>query len=147
VIVKDPAAGTTFLIVAVESFDRTTAKTSDVVETNELVTTSDVAAAAKFTVPDILLIVWAPVVPPAVTVVGYEINPVDAIVIMLTSVFSDDPETPASATCKVIEPPRPVPVPRPPAIVIEPPDMFVPDPPVPLTTHVVGVAFVTPFPK
>jgi hypothetical protein len=56
-IVKDPAAGTTFLIVAVVSLVLTTAKTMLAVVTSEFVTTKDVAAAAKLTVPEVLLIV------------------------------------------------------------------------------------------
>ena len=56
-ITKLPEPGTTFLIVAVESFVRTTAKQVEFAETSELVTVRDVAAAAKFTVPDTLLIV------------------------------------------------------------------------------------------
>ena len=67
-IVNDPAPGTTFFICAVLSFVLTTAKTMLDVVQRLFVTTSDVADAAKFTVPDGLLIVCAPVVPAAVLV-------------------------------------------------------------------------------
>ena len=67
-IVKEPAAGTTFLICAVASFVRTSANTSEAVVQSELVTTSAVAPAAKLTVPLGLFIVCAPVVPAAVLV-------------------------------------------------------------------------------
>jgi hypothetical protein len=67
-IVNCPAPGSTFLISAVVSFVLTTAKTIDDVVQSEFVTINDVAPAAKFTVPDGLLIVCAPVVPVAVLV-------------------------------------------------------------------------------
>ena len=62
VIVKEPADATTFFIIAVGSFVRTTGNISDAVETSEFVTVSEVAPAAKFTVPALLFIVLAPVV-------------------------------------------------------------------------------------
>jgi hypothetical protein len=68
VIVNDPAAGTTFLIVAVVSFVRTTAKTILAVVTSAFVTTILNCPAAILTVPDGRLIVCAPVVPVAVLV-------------------------------------------------------------------------------
>ena len=67
-MVNEPAPGTTFLICAVASFVRTSANTSEEVAQRELVTTSAVAPAAKFTVPLGLFIVCAPVVPAAVLV-------------------------------------------------------------------------------
>ena len=77
VITNDPAPGTTFLSVAVASFVLSTAKQMLVAETIELVTVTVVPAAAMFTVPEILLIVWFPVVPPAVLVAGNVNTPVD----------------------------------------------------------------------
>ena len=65
-IVKEPEPGTTFFINAVVSFVRTTANTILLAVHCAFVTTREVAAAAKLTVPAILLIVCAPVVPPAV---------------------------------------------------------------------------------
>ncbi len=62
-IVNEPAAGTTFLIVAVASFVRTVANTIEEVVQSELVTVSAVAPAAKLTLPEGALIVWFPVVP------------------------------------------------------------------------------------
>ena len=56
-IVNEPDPGTTFFMVAVVSFVLTTAKTIDDVVQSEFVTTSDEAPAAKFTVPDGMLIV------------------------------------------------------------------------------------------
>ena len=67
-MVNDPADGTAFLISAVASFVRIVQKTSDVADTRLLVTTTDVPPAAIFTVPDVLLIVCAPVVPVGVLV-------------------------------------------------------------------------------
>lgn len=55
-------------MIAVASFVLTEAYTIEVVAHIELVTTRDVAHAAKFTVPDGLFIVCAPVVPVAVFV-------------------------------------------------------------------------------
>lgn len=69
-IVKLPAAATAFTLAAVASFVAMVQWiTLDVVQ-SEFVTTRDVAAAAKFTDPLVLLIVCAPVVPPAVMVFG-----------------------------------------------------------------------------
>jgi uncharacterized protein involved in response to NO len=62
-IVNEPAAGTTFFIIAVASFVRIVANTSEDVVQSELVTVSAVAPAAKFTLPEGVLIVWFPVVP------------------------------------------------------------------------------------
>ena len=67
-IVKLHDAGTTFLIVAVASLVLSVAKTSEEVVTRELVTVTVVQAAAIFTVPLVLLIVWFPVVQAAVFV-------------------------------------------------------------------------------
>ena len=67
-IVNEPAAGTTFLICAVASFVRTVANTIELVVQRELVTTSEIAPAAKLTVPLGRSIVCAPVVPAAVLV-------------------------------------------------------------------------------
>ena len=67
-IVNEPAAGTTFLIVAVASFVRTVANTMEEVVQSELVTTSAEAPIAKLTVPLGLSIVCGPVVPAAVLV-------------------------------------------------------------------------------
>ena len=52
----------------VESLVATVAMTTLLAVTRSQVTTSEVAAAAKFTRPEVLLIVCAPVVPPAVMV-------------------------------------------------------------------------------
>ena len=68
VITNDPAAGTTFFRVAVLSLVRIVANTVEFAVHWLLVTVTVVWDAAKFTVPDALLIVWLPVVPPAVTV-------------------------------------------------------------------------------
>ena len=62
-IVNEPAAGTTFFIIAVASFVRTVANTMEEVVQSELVTTSAVAPIAKLTVPLGLFIVCGPVVP------------------------------------------------------------------------------------
>ena len=78
-IVNEPAAGTTFLIVAVASFVRITGRTIEAVVQSELVTTSEVAPAAKLTVPLGLFIVCAPVVPAAVLVAQYDIFPLFSI--------------------------------------------------------------------
>ena len=56
-IVKEPAAGTTFLITAVASFVRIVANTRLFAVTKLFVTTRLVAAGAKLTVPDALLMV------------------------------------------------------------------------------------------
>jgi hypothetical protein len=77
--VKEPAPGTTFLITAVVSFVRTVANTIDEAVHSALVTTKEEAAAAKFTVPDGLSIVTAPVVPAAVLVAKYEVLPLFSI--------------------------------------------------------------------
>lgn len=69
-ITKDPAPGTTFLIVQVASLVRTLVKIILLVVENAFVTVMVEAAAAKLTVPETLLIVLSPVVPPAVIVVG-----------------------------------------------------------------------------
>jgi hypothetical protein len=55
---------------------------------SELVTTREVAAAAKFTDPDALLIVCAPVVPPAVMVFGTAIAPVRVTVVAASVMLS-----------------------------------------------------------
>jgi hypothetical protein len=68
--VNEPAAATTDTVFMVVSAVPTVAVITLLVVTNELVTTREVAAAAKFTVPDCLLMVCAPVVPVAVTVFG-----------------------------------------------------------------------------
>ena len=78
-MVNEPAAGTTFLIVAVASFVRITGRTIDDVVQSELVTTSEVAPAAKLTVPLGLFIVCAPVLPAAVLVARYDILPFASI--------------------------------------------------------------------
>lgn len=66
---NEPAAGTVDLTnVQVASAVRIVVKISDDVLTSEFVTVIAVAAAAKFTVPAVLLIVRLPVVPPAVIV-------------------------------------------------------------------------------
>ena len=75
VIVNDPAAGTTFLIVAVVSFVRTTAKTMLEVVTSAFVTTRVDVPAKKLTVPDGRCIVCAPVAPVAVFVAQYDTLP------------------------------------------------------------------------
>lgn len=75
VIVNDPAAGTTFFMVAVVSFVRTTAKTMLDVVTRLFVTTILVAPASKFTVPLGRLIICAPVVPVAVLVANNATRP------------------------------------------------------------------------
>ena len=62
-IVNVPDPGTTFFIIAVASFVRTVANTSEDVVQSELVTVSAVAPAAKLTLPEGVLIVWLPVVP------------------------------------------------------------------------------------
>ena len=62
-IVNEPEVGTTFLIIAVASFVRTVANTSEDVVQSELVTVSAVAPIAKFTLPLGRSIVWLPVVP------------------------------------------------------------------------------------
>ena len=67
-IVNEPAPGTTFLITAVVSFVRTVANTIELVVQSEFVTTSEEVPPKKFTVPDGLFIVCAPVVPAAVLV-------------------------------------------------------------------------------
>ena len=67
-IVKLPNPGTQFFTYAVVSFVLTTHKIMLDVVTKLFVTVNDVAEAAKFTVPDGLLMVWFPVVPPAVLV-------------------------------------------------------------------------------
>ena len=74
-IVNEPAPGTTFFIVAVASLVRTTGSTIELVVQSEFVTTKEVAPAAKFTVPEGLFIVCAPVVPAAVLVAQYVILP------------------------------------------------------------------------
>ena len=96
-IVNDPDVGTTFAIRAVVSSVRITHSTIEFADTSEFVTVTVVPAAAILTVPVSLFIVWFPVVPPAVTVVGYETSPFDATVTCVTSAFSDDPELPAGA--------------------------------------------------
>ena len=68
--VNEPAAATAATDFMVVSFVPTVAMMMELVVTRESVTTRDVAAAAKFTVPAFLLIVCAPVVPPAVTVLS-----------------------------------------------------------------------------
>jgi hypothetical protein len=108
-IVKEPAPGTTFFMYAVVSFVLTTAKTIDDVVQSEFVTTNDVAPAAKFTVPDGLLIVCAPVVPDAVLVAQYVFLPSERMRKMsLPSEFSkftisDDEEFPALRTSSLAD--------------------------------------------
>lgn len=86
-IVKEPAPGTTFFMYAVVSFVLTTAKTMDAVVHSEFVTNNEVAPAAKFTVPDGLLIVCAPVVPVAVLVAKNAVRPSALIFIISFVVF------------------------------------------------------------
>lgn len=74
-IVKEPAPGTTFFMVAVASFVLITGKIIDDVVQSELFTSLDVSPAAMFIVPDGLLIVCAPVVPDAVFVAKNAIRP------------------------------------------------------------------------
>jgi hypothetical protein len=68
VIVNDPDASVTLALVNVASVPSTVIITIDEVVTSELVTTNEVAVAAKFTLPEGLLIVCAPVVPVVVLV-------------------------------------------------------------------------------
>ena len=69
-MVNDPAAGMTCTPFMVLSLEPTVARITELVETKELVTTSEAALAAKFTLPAFLLIVRAPVVPTGVMVVS-----------------------------------------------------------------------------
>ena len=77
-MVNEPAAGTTFSIHAVASLVLITANTMDDVVHRLLVTTNEVAAAAKLTVPDALLMVCAPVVPAAVLVAANDVFPLSS---------------------------------------------------------------------
>ena len=65
---NDPAPATTETLFMLVSLVPTVQMITLDVVTKELVTTSDVAPAAKLTLPDDLLIVCAPVVPVAVMV-------------------------------------------------------------------------------
>jgi hypothetical protein len=114
-IVKEPASGTTFFISAVVSFVLTTAKTIDDVVQSEFVTTNDVAPAAKFTVPDGLLIVCAPVVPDAVLVAKNAIRPS-----FLMPKISVPPESSNIAVFAADDVPVPLTVKRPDDTVSEP---------------------------
>ena len=75
VSVKLPAAETATTDFMVASSVATVATITLAVVTRELVTTSELAAAAKFTEPTVLLIVCAPVVPSAVTVLSRMMSP------------------------------------------------------------------------
>jgi len=100
VIVKDPAEATTFLIIAVGSFERMTGKIRDSVETSELVTVIEVAPAAKFTVPAALLIVRAPVVPAVVFVASMPNDPEFPIVRLFVGESVPMPTLPVVACIK-----------------------------------------------
>lgn len=69
-MVKDPAAATAATDLSVVSLVPTVQMMTLLTVTRELVTTSEVAAAAKLTEPEGWLIVRAPVVPAAVMVLG-----------------------------------------------------------------------------
>ena len=72
---KEPEPGTTFLIIAVASLVRRTQKMRLEVVTRLFVTIIAEAPAAKFTVPDGVLIVLFPVCPAAVIVLLRERPP------------------------------------------------------------------------
>ena len=95
---KDPAAATTFFIVAVASFVRMTGKTKDAVETRLFVTVSVVAPAAKFTVPALLFIVCAPVVAVGVFVASTPKDPEFPIVRLFVGDAVPMPKLPALFT-------------------------------------------------
>jgi hypothetical protein len=83
VSVKLPAAETATTDFMVASSVATVATITLAVVTRELVTTSELAAAAKFTEPTVLLIVCAPVVPVAVTVLSRMISPYICVLVLL----------------------------------------------------------------
>jgi hypothetical protein len=74
-MVNDPLPATTRNPFAVVSFVAMVALMTLEVVQSELVTTREVAEAAKFTLPDALLIVCAPVVPAAVMVFSMDMLP------------------------------------------------------------------------
>jgi hypothetical protein len=71
-IVREPGPATHWADFIVTSFVATVHCTTLVLDTNEFVTTKDLAPTEKFTLPLVLLIVWPPVVPAGVMVLVSE---------------------------------------------------------------------------